>query len=60
MTHDICNDLKTLKNLLNDRNLTIHTYDEAMANEVFQKIQDDYYALLLLLHVEFKDNICSV
>ncbi|MBW5290776.1 MAG: hypothetical protein Rsou_1999 [Candidatus Ruthia sp. Asou_11_S2] len=40
--------------------MTIHTYDEAMANEVFQKIQDDYYVLLLLLYVEFKDNICSV
>ncbi|MBA5249322.1 MAG: nucleotidyltransferase [Gammaproteobacteria bacterium] len=44
---------------LNDRNLTVHTYDEAMANEVFQKIKVDYYALLLLLYMAFKGKLCS-
>ncbi|SMM98920.1 Nucleotidyltransferase [uncultured Candidatus Thioglobus sp.] len=44
---------------LNDRNLTVHTYDEAMANEVFNKTKEEYYDLLLQLYTEFKKKSCS-
>lgn len=44
---------------LMDRNLTVHTYDENMANEAYQKIKKDYFLLLEALHIKFKDIICS-
>jgi len=42
-----------------DRNLTVHTYDENMANEAYQKIKKDYFLLLEALYIKFKDIICS-
>ncbi len=40
---------------LEDRNLTTHTYNEATAILVEQKIRDDYYPLLVCLHDRFAD-----
>jgi len=44
---------------LMDRNLTVHTYDENIANAVYQKIKEDYFVLLEALHEQFKEIICS-
>ena len=44
---------------LMDRNLTVHTYDETIANEVYQKIKNDYFLLLEALHNKFREIICS-
>jgi nucleotidyltransferase substrate binding protein (TIGR01987 family) len=44
---------------LMDRNLTVHTYDEDIANAVYQKIKNDYFLLLEALHNKFRDIICS-
>ena len=41
-----------------DRNLTVHTYDENIANEVYTKILDEYYYLLEELYLKFKDDLC--
>lgn len=41
-----------------DRNLTVHTYDESIANEVYIKILDDYFYLLEELYLKFKDELC--
>lgn len=43
---------------LMDRNLTVHTYDETIANEVYEKIKENYSILLEELFVKFKDEIC--
>jgi len=43
---------------LMDRNLTVHTYDELIANEVYDKIKDKYIFLLEFLYKKFKDEIC--
>ena len=43
---------------LMDRNLTVHTYDEAIANEVYLKIKNTYFLLLKYLYNKFKDDIC--
>ena len=43
---------------LMDRNLTVHTYDEEMASNVCDKINNEYYALLKQLYHKFKDEIC--
>lgn len=42
---------------LEDRNLTTHTYNEATAILVEQKIRDDYYPLLVHLRDQFKGKI---
>ncbi len=42
-------------NALNDRNLTVHTYDEATALKVEQKIKQDYFPLLQQLHAFFQE-----
>jgi len=44
---------------LMDRNLTVHTYDENIANDVYQKIKSDYFLLLEALHNNFREIICS-
>ena len=43
---------------LMDRNLTVHTYDETIANEVYEKIKESYSVLLEELFIKFKDEIC--
>ena len=44
---------------LMDRNLTVHTYDENIANDVYQKIKNDYFLLLQALHNKFREIVCS-
>ena len=39
--------------LIENRNLTAHTYDEKTANEVDKLIRENYYALLKELHKTF-------
>lgn len=41
---------------LDDRNLTVHTYDEAIAKEVEFKIRNDYFLLLEKLYKWMKQN----
>ncbi len=43
---------------LMDRNLTTHTYDEKIADEIFEKIKDEYFYLLEALYMKFKDELC--
>ena len=43
---------------LMDRNLTVHTYNENMANEVYLKIKNDYFGLLEELYLSFKEKLC--
>lgn len=43
---------------LMDRNLTVHTYDETIANEIYAKIKQHYSILLEGLYLKFKDEIC--
>ncbi len=43
---------------LMDRNLTTHTYDETIANEVYEKIKHEYSELLEELYIKFRDEIC--
>ena len=43
---------------LMDRNLTVHVYDEAIANEVYETIKDEYFPLLEQLYKKFKDELC--
>lgn len=42
---------------LDDRNLTVHTYDEKTAIEVEKKIKEKYYPALKELHMLFKGKI---
>lgn len=44
---------------LMDRNLTAHTYDESIADEVYGKIKNNYYHLLKKLHATFRGEICT-
>jgi len=43
---------------LADRNLTVHTYDEAIADRVYTKIKQEYFPLIDELYRKFKDEIC--
>ena len=43
--------------LLQDRNLTAHTYDEEKANEMEQLIHKNYFPLLKKLHLFFETKI---
>ncbi|MBN2280931.1 MAG: nucleotidyltransferase substrate binding protein [Candidatus Marinimicrobia bacterium] len=40
---------------LMDRNLTVHTYEESVANDVFQKIKTIYFPLLKDLYTYFRE-----
>ncbi len=44
---------------LMDRNLTVHTYDENMANEAYRKIKNDCFFVLEALYLKFKSIVCS-
>ena len=44
---------------LTDRNLTVHTYDEAMANAVYDKIRNNYFVLISSLYEKFKGSLCT-
>lgn len=41
-----------------DRNLTVHTYDEATANEVYQAIKINYFSLLNHFYATMKEKQC--
>jgi len=43
--------------LLTDRNLTAHTYDEQKATELETLIQEKYFPILKALHTNFKKKI---
>ncbi len=43
--------------LLQDRNLTAHTYDEQKATEMEQLIENKYFPLLKALHKSFKQKL---
>jgi nucleotidyltransferase substrate binding protein (TIGR01987 family) len=43
--------------LLEDRNLTTHAYDEEAANEVEQLVRTKYFGLLQNLYLSFKDKM---
>lgn len=43
--------------LLQDRNLTAHTYDEQKANDMEQLIENKYFPLLKSLHNSFKQKL---
>jgi len=43
---------------LSDRNLTVHTYDESQANEIYMKIERVYFKLLQELYAKFQDLVC--
>ena len=40
---------------LKDRNLTVHTYDEAFAKEMGLKIKNNYYPAIKCLYVKMKE-----
>ena len=42
-------------NALVDRNLTVHTYNQEQADEIYKKIANAYYNLLKNLYNKFKD-----
>jgi len=44
---------------LDDRNLTVHTYDEDTAKEVEEKISSIYFPILKALYISFKNKIES-
>lgn len=44
-------------NLLQDRNLTAHTYDEEKATDMEQLIQAKYFPLLKTLHDTFQQKL---
>jgi len=39
---------------LGDRNLTVHTYNESDAEEIYEKIKEEYFKLLKYLYKRFK------
>ena len=43
--------------LLQDRNLTAHTYDEQKATEMEKLIQEKYFPILNQLHNNFKRKV---
>ena len=43
---------------LTDRNLTVHTYDEAQTNEIYHDIKDNYLNIFMNLYEKFQDLKC--
>ena len=39
---------------LGDRNLTVHTYNESDADDIYEKIKEEYFKLLKHLYKKFK------
>ena len=42
---------------IDDRNLTVHTYDEKIAIEIEKKIKEKYYPALKELYVDFREKL---
>ncbi len=51
---DLIEDGNSWLELLTNRNLTAHTYDEEKANEVINLIRQEYFPLLKILYTTFK------
>jgi nucleotidyltransferase substrate binding protein (TIGR01987 family) len=45
--------------MTDDRNLTTHTYDEALADQIYQRILEHYLSLFLLLWQRIKEETDS-
>lgn len=56
---DLISDGKSWLEALTDRNLTVHTYDEAQADEIYARIRDLYFGLLEEFYMTFKETICT-
>lgn len=56
---ELIDDGKIWLEALTDRNLTVHTYDEAQAEEIYERIRDRYFPLLESLYETFKEKICT-
>jgi nucleotidyltransferase substrate binding protein (TIGR01987 family) len=46
--------------LLQDRNLTVHTYDEQKATNMEKLIQNKYFPILKALHDSFKEKFNEI
>ncbi len=57
-TASIINDAETWIKALNTRNITVHVYDEEIANEVYNKIKTEYFEMLENLYITFKNKLC--
>ena len=55
---EIIGDGEIWLNALADRNLTVHTYDETQADEIYMRIKSLYFKLLQELYLKFKDLVC--
>ena len=55
---EIIEDGEIWLNALADRNLTVHTYDETQADEIYRRIKFLYFKLLQELYLKFKDLVC--
>lgn len=48
---------KTWLNMIADRNLTVHTYDEVFAQEMVMRIRHEYVAVFVKLREQFENMI---
>lgn len=48
---------ETWIDMINARNLTVHTYNEGMAKEIYDKVKDKYYPVFLAFADKMEDNI---
>ena len=55
---EIISDGEIWLDALSDRNLTVHTYNEAQADEIYMRIETLYFKLLQELYCKFRDLIC--
>ena len=55
---DLIKDADIWLRALTDRNLTVHTYDEAQTNEIYEDIKGDYIKIFEQLYLKFKDMQC--
>jgi len=51
---NIINDDEIILDMVEDRNLSSHIYDENVSNEIFEKIKNVYLAYLLSLNLKEK------
>ena len=56
----IINNVDLWLDTLVDRNLTVQTYDEEIAKEIYCKIKSIYASLIDTLYKKFKDEICYI
>jgi nucleotidyltransferase substrate binding protein (TIGR01987 family) len=54
---DIIQDGEAFIEMMKDRNVSSHTYDEATANAIYKRIKDQHYFLLLALYNRFKGEV---